>query len=188
MPLVPSKMILNSLSAAAAADHGEYPGDQAALHHRSHRSSSLLDSIGNRRFSSSTIDPHEAPAASGRRTSSRYLTMRSIENQPTGQLTRRRHGHSRRRARSEPSELPWIDYYSRREKLRADARGPTSIDALLVSAPTNVSYLTGFSGDSSVLIRRSRAGPDRLRRSFHDAARAGMPGAGGVTFGCRDRR
>ena len=42
-------------------------------------------------------------------------------------------------------------FQSRREKLRsgwADAE----IDALLVSTPSNVSYLTGFSGDSSVLL------------------------------------
>jgi Xaa-Pro aminopeptidase len=42
-------------------------------------------------------------------------------------------------------------FFSRREKLRATLE-PDQIDALLVSAPTNVSYLTGFSGDSSVLI------------------------------------
>jgi len=42
-------------------------------------------------------------------------------------------------------------FFSRREKLRATLE-PDRIDALLLSAPTNVSYLTGFSGDSSVLI------------------------------------
>ena len=42
-------------------------------------------------------------------------------------------------------------FLSRREKLRATLKAD-EIDALLVSAPTNVSYLTGFSGDSSVLI------------------------------------
>jgi Xaa-Pro aminopeptidase len=42
-------------------------------------------------------------------------------------------------------------FYSRREKLRSGWKA-AEIDALLVSAPTNVSYLTGFSGDSSVLL------------------------------------
>jgi Xaa-Pro aminopeptidase len=44
-----------------------------------------------------------------------------------------------------------MDFISRREKLRARLE-PDEIDVLLVSAPTNVTYLTGFSGDSSVLI------------------------------------
>jgi Xaa-Pro aminopeptidase len=39
----------------------------------------------------------------------------------------------------------------RREKVR-EALEADQIEALLVSAPSNVSYLTGFSGDSSVLI------------------------------------
>jgi Xaa-Pro aminopeptidase len=42
-------------------------------------------------------------------------------------------------------------FFSRREKLRVKLTSD-DIDALLVSAPSNVSYLTGFSGDSSVLI------------------------------------
>ena len=42
-------------------------------------------------------------------------------------------------------------FFSRREKLRASLK-PDELDAFVVSAPTNVSYLTGFSGDSSVLI------------------------------------
>jgi Xaa-Pro aminopeptidase len=41
--------------------------------------------------------------------------------------------------------------FGRREKLRAELRRE-NLDALLISAPTNVSYLSGFSGDSSVLI------------------------------------
>ena len=40
---------------------------------------------------------------------------------------------------------------SRRENLRATLR-PVDLDAILVSAPSNVSYLTGFSGDSSVFF------------------------------------
>jgi len=40
---------------------------------------------------------------------------------------------------------------NRRERLRQIVRS-NNVDALLVSSPTNVSYLTGFSGDSSVLI------------------------------------
>jgi Xaa-Pro aminopeptidase len=40
---------------------------------------------------------------------------------------------------------------ARREKLKASLRRD-GVDALLVAAPTNVTYLSGFSGDSSVLI------------------------------------
>src|SRR5208282_3280649 len=40
---------------------------------------------------------------------------------------------------------------NRRERLRQIVRS-NNVDALLVSSPTNVSYLTGFTGDSSVLI------------------------------------
>ncbi len=39
----------------------------------------------------------------------------------------------------------------RREKLRRELRSKT-VDAFLVSSPTNVRYLTGFTGDSSVLL------------------------------------
>lgn len=46
-------------------------------------------------------------------------------------------------------------YHSRREKLRARLESD-EVDALLVSVPTNVTYLTGFSGDSSVLILGSQ--------------------------------
>jgi Xaa-Pro aminopeptidase len=42
-------------------------------------------------------------------------------------------------------------FHSRRENLRATLASD-DIAALLVTAPTNVSYLTGFSGDSSVLF------------------------------------
>ncbi len=40
---------------------------------------------------------------------------------------------------------------ARREQLRAILQS-AQVDALLVSSTTNVSYLTGFSGDSSVLV------------------------------------
>jgi Xaa-Pro aminopeptidase len=42
-------------------------------------------------------------------------------------------------------------YPSRRDKIRARLE-PEQLDALVVSAPSNVTYLTGFSGDSSILI------------------------------------
>jgi Xaa-Pro aminopeptidase len=42
-------------------------------------------------------------------------------------------------------------FHSRREKLRPACKA-AQIDALLVSTPTNVSYLSGFTGDSSVLL------------------------------------
>jgi Xaa-Pro aminopeptidase len=42
-------------------------------------------------------------------------------------------------------------FLRRREQVRAKLSGE-AFDALVVKAPTNVSYLTGFSGDSSVLV------------------------------------
>ena len=42
-------------------------------------------------------------------------------------------------------------FHARRDKLRSAWR-PTGIDAFLVRATSNVSYLTGFTGDSSVLL------------------------------------
>ncbi len=42
-------------------------------------------------------------------------------------------------------------FQSRRDKLRS-GWGPAGIDAFLVRATSNVSYLTGFTGDSSVLL------------------------------------
>ena len=78
-------------------------------------------------------------------------------------------------------------FLSRREKLRGTLESD-DIDALLVSAPTNVSYLTGFSGDSSVLFLGRDRGPDRLGRPFYDAARAGMSRAGGTHSALQDRR
>src|SRR5271154_2379049 len=47
-------------------------------------------------------------------------------------------------------------FCSRREQLRSRLKAD-EVDALLVSSPTNVSYLTGFSGDSSVLLLGSAA-------------------------------
>ena len=42
-------------------------------------------------------------------------------------------------------------YHARRDRLRATLKAD-GVDALFVTAATNVSYLTGFSGDSSVLL------------------------------------
>ncbi len=47
-------------------------------------------------------------------------------------------------------------FYTRRQKLRSGLRA-AGVDSLLVSATSNVSYLSGFSGDSSVLL----ISPDR---------------------------
>ena len=45
-----------------------------------------------------------------------------------------------------------MDHFaSRRERLAAPLAGE-GLDACLVSSPVNVSYLTGFSGDSSHLV------------------------------------
>jgi Xaa-Pro aminopeptidase len=71
--------------------------------------------------------------------------MQSIENPHTTVG-----GHRRSITENEPSAS--MDRFdSRREKLRVTLESD-AIDALLVTAPTNVSYLTGFSGDSSVLF------------------------------------
>ena len=71
--------------------------------------------------------------------------MESIENQPTAA------GNRRRSIPGNETSASMDRFQSRRENLRATL-GSDDIDALLVTAPTNVSYLTGFSGDSSVLI------------------------------------
>jgi Xaa-Pro aminopeptidase len=71
--------------------------------------------------------------------------MQSFENPPTAPRDRRR---------SIPENEPSASmdrFHSRRENLRATLESD-DIAALLVTAPTNVSYLTGFSGDSSVLF------------------------------------
>jgi Xaa-Pro aminopeptidase len=52
-----------------------------------------------------------------------------------------------RREASEPMER----FVNRREKLR-EALSSEEVDAFLVNSSTNVAYLTGFSGDSSVLV------------------------------------
>src|SRR4051794_10110824 len=47
--------------------------------------------------------------------------------------------------------MPMADFASRRTRL-VQALAQEGLDALLVSNPLNVSYLTGFTGDSSHLI------------------------------------
>jgi Xaa-Pro aminopeptidase len=71
--------------------------------------------------------------------------MQSFENPPTTP-------RDRRRSIPENELSASMDrFHSRRENLRATLASD-DIAALLVTAPTNVSYLTGFSGDSSVLF------------------------------------
>jgi Xaa-Pro aminopeptidase len=71
--------------------------------------------------------------------------MQSFENPPTTP-------RDRRRSIPENQLSASMDrFHSRRENLRATLESD-DIAALLVTAPTNVSYLTGFSGDSSVLF------------------------------------
>jgi Xaa-Pro aminopeptidase len=45
-----------------------------------------------------------------------------------------------------------MDHHARRREKLAGSVGKEGLDALLVSSPVNVTYLTGFTGDSSVVI------------------------------------
>ncbi len=74
---------------------------------------------------------------------------------------------------------PMSRYAARRDKLRRSFR-KTGIDALLVTNFTNVTYLTGFSGDDSYLLVHGQGRSRRQRPALHDATRAGVPGAGVV--------
>ena len=74
---------------------------------------------------------------------------------------------------------PMERFVKRRERLRAALRSD-DVDALLVSLSTNVSYSDRVQRRFVGADGRSRARPDHLGRSFHDAARAGMSGAGGT--------
>ena len=56
----------------------------------------------------------------------------------------------------------------RREALRRTLRASDHV-GFLVTSPTNVRYLTGFTGDSSVLLVGLGSRDHRLRRPFHDA-------------------
>jgi Xaa-Pro aminopeptidase len=49
-------------------------------------------------------------------------------------------------------ELPPLDAFTRRRERLARALSGEGLDAYLINNPVNVSYLTGFSGDSSYLI------------------------------------
>ena len=49
------------------------------------------------------------------------------------------------------SRMSWLCEQFGRDRLRQQLKDE-GLDALLVSNPTNVTYLTGFSGDSSFLI------------------------------------
>ena len=49
------------------------------------------------------------------------------------------------------ASVPMERFVNRRERLREALRSD-DVDALLISSSTNVSYLTGFSGESSVLV------------------------------------
>ena len=60
-------------------------------------------------------------------------------------------------------------FQARRDKLRSAWR-PTEIDAFLVRATSNVNYLTGFTGDSSVLLVGTERDLIILDGRFHHAA------------------
>src|SRR5437588_9794411 len=45
-----------------------------------------------------------------------------------------------------------MDYPARRRQRQARVVADEGLDGFLVSSPVNVTYLTGFSGDSSVLL------------------------------------
>src|SRR3989442_13600460 len=56
------------------------------------------------------------------------------------------------------SEAPRMDHHARRREQLARQLAGEGLDALLVTSPVNVTYLTGFSGDSSlVVLTRDRA-------------------------------
>src|SRR5438128_1317510 len=44
------------------------------------------------------------------------------------------------------------DYHSLRSEMVVQRLKPSGIEALLVSSPTNVGYLTGFTGEASTLL------------------------------------
>src|SRR5687767_8423932 len=55
------------------------------------------------------------------------------------------------------SMKPPMDYHARRRQQLVRSLKDEHLDALLVSNPVNVTYLTGFSGDSShLLLSRKR--------------------------------
>jgi Xaa-Pro aminopeptidase len=62
-----------------------------------------------------------------------------------------------------PARTPWPahDHASRRDRLR-QAFAAAGIDLLLVTAPANVAYLSGFTGSNGQLVVSSRADDDRL--------------------------
>ena len=62
----------------------------------------------------------------------------------------------------------------RREKLVKGFKADR-IDAMLVQAVPNVSYLTGFTGDSSVLVVTPRAVDPDFGRAVYGADQAGVP-------------
>src|SRR5437660_6212345 len=51
-----------------------------------------------------------------------------------------------------PGGEPVMDYPAQRRQQLARCLDDEGLDALLVSSPVNVTYLTGFSGDSSYLV------------------------------------
>src|SRR5947209_7795272 len=50
-----------------------------------------------------------------------------------------------------------MDYFALRRQALLKALKKDGVDALLVSNPTNVTYLTGFTGDSSYLLASPKA-------------------------------
>jgi Xaa-Pro aminopeptidase len=104
---------------------------------------SLPSSITTREFSTAKLIA-ETPGPLGGGPDSRYFTIRATNNQPAVV-------HRHWRFHENQASFSMNGYLSRREKLKPTLKSD-DVDAILVSAPTNVSYLTGFSGDSSLLI------------------------------------
>ena len=63
----------------------------------------------------------------------------------------------------------------RRDKLRRLLK-KTGADALLVTSFTNVTYLTGFTGDDSYLLRATRRRGDAERSALYDPTGRAVPG------------
>ena len=68
-----------------------------------------------------------------------------------------------------------MDHETRRDKVRKALR-KVGVDALLVTDFTNVTYLTGFTGDDSYLLVRDDGDPIIERSALHHPIGRGMPG------------
>ena len=73
-----------------------------------------------------------------------------------------------------------MDYAASRRQRLSQQLDALQVDALVISGAVNVTYLTGFSGDASVLIATPSAHNPGQRFPLYRANRRGMSGAGDV--------